>query len=103
MSSIAQSFNHDVFQMTPLNRQEDDDSYSLTDGRVTLKLMPWRITDYDGVDANRPMLDHIGFRVEDADKVHDEIVDYVGQYPAVECAVLAARHAQEGPPAGRDA
>ncbi|MGY9020685.1 MAG: VOC family protein [Alphaproteobacteria bacterium] len=74
-------FYHDVFQMTPLNRQEDDDSYSLTDGRVTLKLMPWKITDYDGVDANRPMLDHIGFRVEDADKVHDEIVDYVGQYP----------------------
>lgn len=74
-------FYHDVFQMAPLNRQEDDDSYSLTDGRVTLKLMPWKITDYDGVDANRPMLDHIGFRVEDADKVHDEIVDYVGQYP----------------------
>ena len=74
-------FYHDVFQMAPLNRQEDDDSYSLTDGRVTLKLMPWKITDYDVVDANRPMLDHIGFRVEDADKVHDEIVDYVGQYP----------------------
>ncbi|MGB0577911.1 MAG: VOC family protein [Alphaproteobacteria bacterium] len=74
-------FYHDVFQMTPLNRQEDDDSYSLTDGRVTLKLMPWKITDYDGVDANRPMLDHIGFRVEDADKVHEEIVEYVGQYP----------------------
>ena len=74
-------FYHDVFQMTPLNRQEDDDSYSLTDGRVTLKLMPWKITDYDGVDANRPMLDHIGFRVEDADKVHEEIVDYVGQFP----------------------
>ena len=75
-------FYHDVFQMTPLNRQEDDDSYSLTDGRVTLKLMPWKITDYDGVDANRPMLDHIGFRVEDADKVHEEIVDYVGQFPS---------------------
>jgi len=74
-------FYHDVFQMTPLNRQEDDDSYSLTEGRVTLKLMPWKITDYDGVDANRPMLDHIGFRVEDADKVHEEIVEYVGQYP----------------------
>lgn len=86
-------FYHDVFQMAPLNRQEDDDSYSLTDGRVTLKLMPWKITDYDGVDANRPMLDHIGFRVEDADKVHDEIVDYVGQYPPsnVPCWLLDKR------------
>ena len=74
-------FYHDVFKMTPLNRQEGDDNYSLTDGRVTLKLMPWKIEDYVGVDANRPMLDHIGFRVEDAEKVHEEIVDYVGQYP----------------------
>ncbi len=74
-------FYHDVFKMMPLNRQEDDDNYSLTDGRVTLKLIPWKIEDYVGVDANRPMLDHIGFRVENADKVHEEIVDYVGQYP----------------------
>tara|TARA_Y100001936_G_scaffold169092_1_gene165291 strand:- start:7949 stop:8782 length:834 start_codon:yes stop_codon:yes gene_type:complete len=74
-------FYHDVFQMTPLNRQEDDENYSLSDGKVTLKLMPWKIADYNGVDPNRPMLDHIGFRVEDAEKVHEEITDYVGKFP----------------------
>jgi catechol 2,3-dioxygenase-like lactoylglutathione lyase family enzyme len=74
-------FYHDVFKLTPLNRQEDDETYSLTDGRMTLKLIPWKITDFAGMDAPRPTLDHIGFKVEDADKVHQEILDYNGRYP----------------------
>lgn len=86
-------FYHDVFKMAPLNRQEDDENYSLTDGRVTLKLIPWKITDYTGIDANRPMLDHIGFRVEDSHAVHREIVDYVGQFApgAAPCWLLDGR------------
>ena len=39
------NFYRDVFEMTPLNRPEDDATYSLTDGRVTLKLIPWKISD----------------------------------------------------------
>ena len=86
-------FYHDVFQMTPLNRREGDENYIMTDGRMTLKLMPWKITDYDDVDANRPMLDHIGFKVEDADRVHQEIVDYNAQFPqsAAPCWMLDGR------------
>ena len=41
-------FYHDVFKLAPLNRHEDDETYSLTDGRVTLKLIPWKIADFDG-------------------------------------------------------
>ncbi len=86
-------FYHDVFKLTPLNRQEGDETYSLTDGRVTLKLMPWKITDYDGLQANRPMLDHIGFKVEDADLVHREILDYNSRFPpsAAPCWLLESR------------
>jgi len=60
---------------------------------MTLKLMPWKITDYDDVDANRPMLDHIGFKVEDADRVHQEIIDYNAQFPqsAAPCWLLDGR------------
>jgi catechol 2,3-dioxygenase-like lactoylglutathione lyase family enzyme len=78
---LCSEFYHDVFKMTPLNRQEDDEAFSLTDGRVALKLIPWKINDFDGMDANRPTLDHIGFRVEDADQVHSEILDYSRCYP----------------------
>ena len=90
---LCAEFYHDVFQMTPLNRREGDETLSLTDGRMTLKLMPWKIADYDGVDANRPMLDHIGFRVEDADRVHREILDYNAQFPpsAAPCWLLDGR------------
>jgi catechol 2,3-dioxygenase-like lactoylglutathione lyase family enzyme len=86
-------FYHDVFKMTPLNRKEGEETYCVTDGRVTLKLIPWKITDYDCVDANRPMLDHIGFRVEDAEAVHREILDYVGRFPpnTAPCWLLDSR------------
>jgi catechol 2,3-dioxygenase-like lactoylglutathione lyase family enzyme len=91
--SRCSDFYRDVFEMTPMNRQEDEDTYSLTDGRVVLKLMPWRISDFDGMDVNRPMLDHIGFKVEDADKVHEEILDYNGRFPpmAAPCWLLENR------------
>ena len=90
---LCAEFYHDVFKMTPLNRQEGDDTHSLTDGRVTLKLISWKITDYSGVDANRPMLDHIGFKVEDADAVHGEIVDYISHFApgAAPCWLLDGR------------
>ena len=86
-------FYHDVFKLTPLNRQEGDETYSLTDGRVTLKLIPWKISDFDGLDANRPMLDHIGFKVEDAHKVHQEILDYNENFPPMgaPCWLLDSR------------
>jgi len=91
--SRCSDFYRDVFEMTPMNRQEDQETYSLTDGRVVLKLMPWRISDFDGMDVNRPMLDHIGFKVEDADKVHEEILDYNGRFPpmAAPCWLLEDR------------
>ena len=91
--SRCSDFYRDVFEMTPMNRQEDEETYSLTDGRVVLKLIPWRISDFDGMDVNRPMLDHIGFKVEDADKVHEEILDYNGRFPpmAAPCWLLEDR------------
>ncbi len=90
---LCAEFYHDVFKMTPLNRREDEETYALTDGRVVLKLMPWKISDYDGMEANRPMLDHIGFKVEDADLVHQEILDYNGRFPpmAAPCWLLEDR------------
>lgn len=58
-------FYRDVFEMTPLNRHEGDDGYSFTDERDPLKLIPWKIRVYDGMDVSRPMLYHFGIEVED--------------------------------------
>jgi predicted enzyme related to lactoylglutathione lyase len=86
-------FYRDVFEMTPMNRQEDDGSYDLTDGRVVLRLLPWKMSDFEGMDPNRPTLDHIGFKVEDADKVHQEILDYNDTFSPMNapCWVLDSR------------
>ena len=39
-------------------------NFQLSDGRVTLVLMPWRISDYEGTGIVRPGADHLGFEVE---------------------------------------
>ncbi len=57
-------FFHDVFELAPANKQPDDRNHYVTDGHVTLVIMPWDITDYDGTGIITPGMDHIGFKVE---------------------------------------
>jgi catechol 2,3-dioxygenase-like lactoylglutathione lyase family enzyme len=54
----------DVFELAPANKTADDRNHYVTDGRVTLVIMPWDITDYDGTGIITPGMDHIGFKVE---------------------------------------
>ena len=68
-----------VFELTPTNRQEGDKNFYLSDGHVTLVIMPWDITDYDGTGIITCGMDHIGFKVgdieafrEDVDKIADD-------------------------------
>jgi predicted enzyme related to lactoylglutathione lyase len=58
-------FFHDVFELAPANKQAGDRNHYLTDGHVTLVIMPWDITDYEGTGIITPGMDHIGFKVED--------------------------------------
>ena len=59
-------FYRDVFELKPSNvrKEPGDANHYLTDGHVTLVIMPWDITDYDGTGIITPGMDHIGFRVE---------------------------------------
>jgi catechol 2,3-dioxygenase-like lactoylglutathione lyase family enzyme len=57
----------------PANRPAGDANQYLTDGRVTMILMPWAITDFAGTGITRPSLDHIGFKVESIDAVKSDI------------------------------
>jgi catechol 2,3-dioxygenase-like lactoylglutathione lyase family enzyme len=63
---VAQ-FYADVFELQPANRKEGDENHHLTDGRMTLTIMPWRIEKFLGMSIKRPGPDHIGFKVEDLD------------------------------------
>lgn len=57
-------FYAELFGLAPGNREEGDPNYTVTDGRMTLQIMPWRITDFEGTGIVRPGGDHFGFRVE---------------------------------------
>ena len=46
------------------NRTEDDKNYYVSDGRITLVLKRWDISDYAGTGISRPGPDHIAFKVE---------------------------------------
>lgn len=69
----AAEFYADVFELQLANRREGDPNYHLTDGKVTLSVMPWRIEDFLGIAIRRPGPDHIGIRVKDIDAFRAEM------------------------------
>ncbi|MEA2906863.1 MAG: hypothetical protein QOI12_4250 [Alphaproteobacteria bacterium] len=68
-------FYRDVFELSPSNvkKRADDPNHYLTDGHVTLVIMPWDITDYDATGIITPGMDHIGFKVESVDAFKTDV------------------------------
>ena len=76
-------FYRDVFELEELEKDGDDPNTYLSDGRVTLVLSPWRITQYAVTGIERPALDHIGFGVESVEAVKGDIEALAGREPAL--------------------
>jgi catechol 2,3-dioxygenase-like lactoylglutathione lyase family enzyme len=70
-----------VFELEPANRKENDPNFYLTDGHVTLVIMPWTIGDYEGTGIIVSGMDHIGFRVEDVDACRRDIERIAAENP----------------------
>jgi len=66
-------FFRNVFELAPANKKPDDRNHYLTDGHVTLVIMPWDITDYEGTGIITPGMDHIGFKVENIDAFKQDV------------------------------
>ena len=62
-----------VFELAPTNKKEGDKNFYLSDGHVTLVIMLWEITDYDGTGIVTCGMDHIGFKVENVEACKAEI------------------------------
>jgi catechol 2,3-dioxygenase-like lactoylglutathione lyase family enzyme len=80
-------FYTEVFGLNLLNRPSDD-NYYLSDGRVTLMIIPWKIEDYYAQDPARTGLDHIGFAVESVDQVKKDIDFLTGENPHMRTRAL---------------
>ena len=72
-------FYVEVFGLAPRNRQ--DENFYLSDGRVTLMIMPWKMSDYYGQDPARPGLEHIGLKVESVEQVKKDMESLIGENP----------------------
>lgn len=66
-------FYLDNFEFKQAEKALEDPNFYLTDGKVTLVIAPWDITDYDGAGIERPGLEHIGFKVESVEAVKRDL------------------------------
>jgi catechol 2,3-dioxygenase-like lactoylglutathione lyase family enzyme len=64
-SERVAEFYRGIFDLTEMEKPAGDPNHYLSDGRVTLAILPWQISDFAGTGIERPALDHIGFKVED--------------------------------------
>ena len=75
-----------VFELKPSNKTVNPAAggYHLTDGRVTLSILPWSIPIFENMSIKRPGPDHIGFKVEsiEAFKQHVEVTSGMNPYVA---------------------
>ena len=69
------------FELVPQNKAAGDPNHYLSDGHVTLMLMPWDIRNYLGTNVLLPSIDHIGFTVESIDKLKEDVDEAVGINP----------------------
>ena len=76
-------FYSDMFDLEARNVSGEPDSHHLTDGRVTLSILPWSISVFEGMSIKRPGPDHIGFKVENVDAFIKHVETTAGMNPYV--------------------
>jgi predicted enzyme related to lactoylglutathione lyase len=67
------AFYRDMLDLGEADKALEDPNFYLTDGKMTLIIAPWKMSDFEGAGIDRPGLEHVGFRVESVDAVKKEI------------------------------
>src|SRR5438445_5596553 len=71
-------FYRDVFELEPLRGKSGAAAHCLTDGRVTLAVLPWSIPVFEGMSIKRPGPDDIGFHVENLAAFKARVAEVAG-------------------------
>ena len=58
-------FYASVFELPLSNSAAGEGAFALSDGRMTMHILPWKISDFLGTGIERPAPDHLGFEVDD--------------------------------------
>jgi catechol 2,3-dioxygenase-like lactoylglutathione lyase family enzyme len=67
------SFYRDLFDLKEEEKALEDPNFYLTDGKVTLIVAPWKMSDFEGAGIDRPGLEHLGFKVESLEAIKKEL------------------------------
>jgi catechol 2,3-dioxygenase-like lactoylglutathione lyase family enzyme len=76
-------FYSDVFELSEQNHAAGDPNHYLSDGKVTLMIIPWKVGNYAGQSILPTGMDHVGFTVENIDKFKEDIDETVGVNPVM--------------------
>ena len=76
-------FYSDVFELKEQNAKAGDPNHYLSDGKVTLLIIPWKIGNYIGQSILPTGMDHVGFTVESMAKFKEDLDDVVGVNPVM--------------------
>jgi predicted enzyme related to lactoylglutathione lyase len=71
--AMIAEFYRDIFDLAEEEKALEDPNYYLTDGRITLVIAPWRMSDYDGASIDGPGIEHVGFEVESVAAVENDV------------------------------
>jgi predicted enzyme related to lactoylglutathione lyase len=67
------AFYRDMLDLQEADKALEDPNFYLTDGRMTLIIAPWKMSDFAGAGIDRPGLEHIGYKVESVETVKKEL------------------------------
>ena len=76
-------FYREIYELQETEKPADDPNHYLTDGRVTIIISPWSITDYEGAGIEPRHMDHLGFKVEDMETFKRDLNALVNRNPAL--------------------
>ena len=71
--AVIAPFYRDMLDLQEAEKALEDPNYYLTDGKMTLIVAPWKMSDFEGAGIDRPGLEHIGFQVESVEAVKKEL------------------------------
>jgi predicted enzyme related to lactoylglutathione lyase len=88
------TFYRDLFDLREEAKALEDPNCYLTDGKVTLIIAPWKMSDFEGAGIDRPGLEHVGFKVESVEAVKRELTALRESDPAMRERIVS--EPQEG-------
>jgi hypothetical protein len=73
-------FYSTVYELSVSN-ESGDSNYRLSDCRVTLLILPWKMENFIGHDPEPPRLEHFGFKVESVEAVKRDMDEIIASIP----------------------